>query len=248
MEKIGNKEDLVSFRNRVNSGEDFKDTEIILLANINNLEDWTPIGTMEHPFRGVFHGQNCTISNISVHSDSVAGVFGCIENGIVEYLHVEGGKIIGNKAGGICGHIRFNGLIDHCTNSADVKGLGENAYAGGICGDSWGGTLRSCTNKGNIGNESSSVSALTGGIAGASYQGVIKECSNGGKLHPVGGHCGGVCASNNEGTISECDSKCAPTSGRNMGGICGWNNGKIERCTAVASDLPIIGEGKPAIS
>lgn len=238
--------DLVSFRDKVNNGEDFKGKQVIQICTIEELKDWTPIGTMEHPFRGTYSGQNEVFKKITVQTDGVAGLFGCIEGATIEDVHIEGGSITGNKVGGICGHIRFNGVIQRCVNGAAVKGVGENAYAGGICGDSWGGTLTNCTNSGNITNESTSSSALAAGIAGASYQGMIDGCTNKGSINPVGGHSGGVCASNNEGTIRNSSNNGAVESGANKGGVCGWNNGTVEKCTS-SMDMVPVGDGHPMI-
>lgn len=238
--------DLVSFRDKVNNGEDFKDKQVIQLCTIPELKNWIPIGTMEHPFRGIYSGQNEIFKSIAVQTDGVAGLFGCIEGATIEDVYIEGGSITGNKAGGICGHIRFNGIIRRCVNGAGVKGVGENAYAGGICGDSWGGTLADCTNNGTIANESKSPSALTAGIAGASYQGTIDKCTNKGRIHPAGGHCGGVCASNNEGNILNSDNGGMVEGGANQGSICGWNNGKVEKCTS-SVNTSLIGDGHAMI-
>lgn len=239
-------DELIEFRDKVNNGEDFKDKQIVQVCTIEELKDWISIGTMEHPFRGTYSGQNEVIKSITAHTDGVAGLFGCIEGAAIEDVHVEGGSVTGNKVGGICGHIRFNGFIRRCVNAATVKGVGENAYAGGICGDSWGGTLTDCTNKGNLTNESTSPSALTAGIAGASYQGMIDNCTSEGRINPVGGHSGGICASNNQGTIRNSNNAGMVESGSNKGSICGWNNGTIEKCKST-TDVVLIGEGHPMV-
>lgn len=243
---IKSMDDLVSFRDKVNNGEDFKDKQVIQACTIEELKDWTPIGTMEHPFRGTYSGQNEVFKSITVQKDGVAGLFGCMEGGTIEDVRIEGGSIAGNKAGSICGHIRFSGNIRRCVNGAAIRGVGENAYAGGICGDSWGGTLTDCTNNGDVANDSTSPSSLTAGIAGASYQGTIENCINKGRIRPVGGHSGGICASNNQGTIRNCNNGGAVESGANKGSICGWNNGTVEKCTSTV-DMALIGDGHPMV-
>ena len=243
---ITNLTEVIDFRDKVNNGEDFKGKQIIQVCTIEDLKDWTPIGTMEHPFRGIYSGQNEVFKNITVQSNGVAGLFGCIEGATIEDVCIRSGSVTGNKAGGICGHIRFNGTIQRCVNGASVKGIGENAYAGGICGDSWGGTLIDCANNGEIANESKSVSALTAGIAGASYQGIIDKCTNKGRVSPIGGHCGGICASNNEGTIRYSDNGGVIEGGANNGSICGWNNGKVEKSSSSIDTAPI-GDGYPMV-
>ena len=109
-----------------------------------------------------------------------------------------------------------------------------------------GGTLIDCANNGEIANESKSVSALTAGIAGASYQGIIDKCTNKGRVSPIGGHCGGICASNNEGRFRYSDNGRVIEGGANNGSICGWNNGKVEKSSSSIDTAPI-GDGYPMV-
>ena len=75
---IANDTDLKAFRNKVNDGDAFAGKTIKLTANINlKNEEWTPIGTNEHPFSGIFDGDNKTISNLTITSTgSYNGLFG----------------------------------------------------------------------------------------------------------------------------------------------------------------------------
>ena len=81
---ITNLTELIDFRDKVNIGEDFKGKQIIQVCTIEDLKDWTPIGTMEHPFRGIYSGQNEVFKNITVQSNGVAGLFGCIEGALLK--------------------------------------------------------------------------------------------------------------------------------------------------------------------
>lgn len=75
---IANDTDLKAFRNKVNDGDAFAGKTIELTANIDlKNEEWTPIGTNEHPFSGIFDGDNKTISNLTITSTgSYNGLFG----------------------------------------------------------------------------------------------------------------------------------------------------------------------------
>ena len=75
---IQNAEQLKAFRNNVNAGNTFAGKTIKLTRDINlKNEEWTPIGTNEHPFSGSFDGQNHTVSNLKItNAGSYNGLFG----------------------------------------------------------------------------------------------------------------------------------------------------------------------------
>jgi 2',3'-cyclic-nucleotide 2'-phosphodiesterase (5'-nucleotidase family) len=130
--------DLVYFRDRINqgkfSGKYFKQIGIIDLENIKN---WIPIGTEEHPFNGHYDGPKRSICSLSIYglnvsNDNLAGLFGCMSGGSIKNVRISGNSSIkGRRAGAICAYIYGGGTIEDCRNEAPVEGL-ENA--GGICG------------------------------------------------------------------------------------------------------------------
>ena len=91
---IANDTDLKAFRDKVNVGDAFVGKTIQLTDNINlKNEEWTPIGTSEHPFSGIFDGDNKTISNLSItktgatsETDYNAGLFGCVKGVRTNYV------------------------------------------------------------------------------------------------------------------------------------------------------------------
>ena len=78
---------LEAFRDSVNAGTDdagdYAGYTVKLLDNIDlNDIEWTPIGTEEHPFSGVFDGQNYTIKNYKIRGEGTnvgLALFGCIK-------------------------------------------------------------------------------------------------------------------------------------------------------------------------
>lgn len=138
-----------NFAAAVNSGDDFAGCTVVLTADIelNENEDWIPIGTTYAPFQGCFDGQGHCVSNMYVNveglvTDDVAGLFGCIgEQGIVRRVGVESGIVrVANKSnstvncyvGGIAG--LCEGHIEQCANFATVLGNQTMAFLGGIAG------------------------------------------------------------------------------------------------------------------
>ncbi len=67
---IKTKQDLISFRNRVNSGDEEARSAHVILANNISLkgENWEPIGTWENPFNGIFEGNNNRVYDLT-HND-----------------------------------------------------------------------------------------------------------------------------------------------------------------------------------
>ena len=94
-------EDLIQFKDGVESGLSYEGKTVKLKANLN-LENvtWEPIGYYiseedKVTFKGTFDGENHTISNLRMEVASKAashyggGFFGCIEEGTVKNLNLE---------------------------------------------------------------------------------------------------------------------------------------------------------------
>lgn len=169
---IATANDLRNFSAAVNHGDDFAGCTVVLTANIelNENEDWIPIGTTDAPFQGTFDGQGHWISNLYVNvdgmaTDNVAGLFGCIgEQGTVRCIGIRSGIVwvasksnndancyVGSIAGLCAGH------IEQCANFATVLGNQTMAFVGGIAGA--------------LGN-------IAGGVTNAS----IEDCYNQGRI------------------------------------------------------------------
>lgn len=144
------------------------------LTNTN----FTPIGTEEHPFEGIFEGPSeadkAEISiNLTANQNHV-GLFGVIGNnaeirnisltGNVENTMTEEADTT-PSAGLVAGKISGNALIENCIANGSVKAL----RAGGIVGDQDGGTIRNVLNYATVtATDSTDGSAsYAGGITGS---------------------------------------------------------------------------------
>ncbi|WP_251713315.1 GLUG motif-containing protein [Lactococcus ileimucosae] len=130
-----------------------------LTASFVLTSPWTPIGDSSAGyFRGHFDGNNQTISNLSVNSDSYLGLFGIAENASFKNLTigaVSGSTELGILAGRLIGsqvtnvHVsgtvtgtssEIGGLIGLsrntavATSSANVTVSGSGRYVGGLIG------------------------------------------------------------------------------------------------------------------
>lgn len=121
--------------------------------------EWTPIGTAEAPFTGIFDGGGFTISNYTITKAPAKA-----ENGV---------GFFGNATGTIR-NLTVDGTI-RLTKSAMIGGVvGTNANRKEI--DKL--TLTQCHNTGDI----TGVGSIGGILGGVAYEPIIEQCSNTGKL------------------------------------------------------------------
>ena len=184
---------------------------------------WDPIGTDTDPFTGIFDGNKHTINGLYVNfrTSGYAGLFGYIENGIVENLGLCNSVIISENetpygqcyVGGIVGGIR-GGIIRNCYNADSVVSSYSLSYIGGIAGSAISSEIYSCYNTSNITFYRTNDVYYIGGIVGL-FSGTIDRCYNVGDVTAStyedagswGGGIIGAITSNNgdeKNTISHC--------------------------------------------
>ncbi len=151
------------------------------------------VGTLEQPFRGVFHGNDYTLTvNIS-SAEAFASPFRQIDGAVIMNLAVDGtvtsSAYHASGLVGSCGNGNPS-VIHNCTVAATVNGSG---YAGGIVGHGGNGTLtiEGCVFSGAISgfaNHAGGIlgwcDALTLNIANCLTTGTFTPTGNG-KYHPV---------------------------------------------------------------
>ena len=149
VETISNEEGFKDFRKRVNEGGDFNNTLIKLTDDLDlSGETWTPIGTKEHPFNGVFNGNGHKIQNLKlgqVENDNYAfssgganwiGLFGYNE-GIIRNVGIESGSIEAENVEGYGIGILAgvsSGKIERCYNEASITCDSSLYTFGGLVG------------------------------------------------------------------------------------------------------------------
>ena len=158
----------------VNGGNDCKDKHFRLGNSIEydgkTENNFTAIGTYDHPFNGTFDGGNnlgYTISGIRINaSTDYQGLFGYAdENATIRNVTIEDSEIKSseNYVGGIVGY-NDGGTIENCTSRAEFTATESDCWVyGGIVGCNNGGTLI-----GNLAIDAEIPSIrYTGAIAGA---------------------------------------------------------------------------------
>lgn len=172
------------------------------------------IANIAYGFDGSFDGDGHTISGIyHTESDNNAkgkynGLFGCIDkNGVVKnIIFSENNYITGyNYVGSI---VSLNmGIIENCTNYADITATGF--AAGGICGFMVNGcgTIKDCENYGDV-----KAMTYASGICGGSQSGksittynyLIENCTNSGNLSTTNGVGSAGIAGSYSGAVKNC--------------------------------------------
>ena len=190
----------------VTRGEDY-----ILLNDIDlsSWGTWTPLccgggNTYGDGYNGVFDGNGHVINNMTVYyvrsgSHAYGGLFGKLTNATVKNLTIRNGSIYAESNANYYSYSR--------------------AYAGAICGISWGSTISSCANINTtvttVASDVSEAGGIVGDLAYRSQYGanVVSLCTNSGKVFSAGIHgitrtinVGGIvgAAYNESNTISGC--------------------------------------------
>ncbi len=155
---VNNPAELAGLAKMVNAGNDFAGKTVLLTTDCDlNNRNWTPIGTNEHSFNGVFDGQGHTISNLNVtlgKTSIPAGLFGAIKsNGAnkseVKNLVIDGATINtlaatpANYSTGVAVGWIYTGK---CVEGVTVRNATIDAYrwTGGVVGKGYG-SVNNCT-------------------------------------------------------------------------------------------------------
>ena len=211
-----------------------------------NYASFAPLFTMDNPFNGNYNGNNLSISNINAVYDSMDGVaiFAAIgEKGNVSNLEVKncifkGKSYVGTIAG------ENKGVIENCKAST-CNVTGTVTYVGGITGYSHN-RVKKCTVQNSVvsNNSTEREDVRVGGIVGHNV-GIIDTCIiNSSQI--VGSadytNVGGICGSNDAGTIVSCSGKdftvTAITNNwyedhARAGGVVGYNKGTVQSCNMI---------------
>lgn len=187
---------------QVNSGQEtFKDKTILLAADIDlNDEQWTPIGTEEKNFQGIFDGQTHTLKNLYVveteakEGKAFIGFFGYAKNATIKNVTFENVNLniacldidhSQGHIGAVAGSLEGTSTIENVTVKGDIKvestvtanGASRVAVVAG--GNSYGNvTMKNVhviANEGSYLKANNNVGALAGQLQGKS---IFENCSS----------------------------------------------------------------------
>ncbi len=100
--------------------------------------NWTPIGTEDNPFSGIFDGNSHTISGLKSSGADHAGLFGYADGASISKLIVNGCDFSGNKSAAVmCGFVGTNGVTFNFCGSYENKLTGTDTagFAGISAGE-----------------------------------------------------------------------------------------------------------------
>ncbi len=141
---ISTQSDLEDFRAKVNGGE--RGLNGRLTADIALTGNWTPIGTKDNPYGGVFDGNGYSVSGIQISGGSVVGFFSYTNGAKIHDLTVMG-SIRGSTIGGLIAKADAT-RIDRC--KSDMTLIGSNV--GGLVSELRNSHVTNCACHGKIGN------------------------------------------------------------------------------------------------
>ena len=169
---ISSADELAGLAQLVNGGNNFAGKTITLNANmdLNDIE-WTPIGTSEKPFKGIFDGNGKTISNLYINrpfdnavENNYVGLFGYTKSeAIIKDVNIENVDIQGSLyVGAVAGYAFTGNSISDCHVTGDIA-IDAWWYVGGIGGNGYITTVSGCS---VIGNDGSYIKANDGSYVG----------------------------------------------------------------------------------
>ena len=213
-----------------------------LVANIDLSDvEFTPIGTEEAPFTGVFDGNSKKISGLSFDTASkYIGLFGYTENSTIKNVVLENlsvdiaeSELPNVYAAGICAYATGNSVFENCevNGSIAVKSNGE-IHAAGICAyvNSTKGAITnftSCVNNASVTAESTGTSAqaLAAGITSYGISSNITLSANNGDITAkaaLGAYAAGISASYGYLEVNKCyNSASISATSKNVAAIAG---------------------------
>ncbi len=236
---IYDKEDMITFRDLVNSGNTFEGKTVALKNDIDlegtNENQWTPIGTEEKDFKGLFDGNSKTIRGLYINNGNVRdlGLFGFMSDGEIKRVKLQDCHINSTwndteKSGYVGGIVGRGSKVRQCSVTGELSfDYGDNVTVntwmlgiGGIAGNIAKGlspAIEECYNGANIlisikKSSSKAYQIRAGGIVSTGKNAIIKDCYNTGDINTittseqtVKGKGGIVGVSENSGTFLNID-------------------------------------------
>ena len=225
-------------------------------VNLSAYGNWTPIGTINQPFAGVFDGQNHVVTGLKIdRSQGVyQGLFGYVSGtddahkAQIKNVAVRDAQIRAwTEVGAVVGRYgQFTqGFVEPLENCAMIGGtiqgtsgsMGQSSSVGGIVGRACG-EIQRCYATGNIIGADNAIEY--GGIVGESYK-TVNACYWTGSLSGMGSYAddfGGI-AGTARGAVTNCYTTGDITGSLNnaatLGSIVGCAMDRVTNCYATGS-------------
>lgn len=189
-------------------------------VNLSAYGNWTPIGTEDQPFMGVFDGQNHVVTGLKIDraGEGYQGLFGYVSGldnehkAQIKNVAVRDAQIRAwTEVGAVVGRYgQFTqGFVEPLENCAMIGGtiqgtssMGQSSFVGGIVGRACG-EIQRCYATGNIIGADNAIEY--GGIVGESFK-TVNACYSTGSLSGMGSYAddfGGI-AGKARGAVTNC--------------------------------------------
>lgn len=183
--EIRTEEDLLEFADSIRDGSDYSGVTVTLENDLSLTKPWTPVSVdFDHAFRGVFDGNQKTISGLTNSKDSQLQLFGLfiyLKNATVKDLTVKGtvdGGDLLTAAAGIAVNVQ-DSTLQNCQSMVDINS--KTAMAAGLVHSAIRTVIEKSTNYGEISGY------YAAGIANRiEFDGnTIRDCGNYGSVNGV---------------------------------------------------------------
>jgi hypothetical protein len=169
------------------------------------------------PFRGVFDGNNHTISHLVIEGGSFLGLFGLLEStGRISNLGLEAVDV--NGTGAVIGGLVAWNYVGNIAASYSTGTVNGNEDVGGLVGYNRGSITQS-TSTGTINGSGDDIGGLVGYNRGS-----ITESASTCTINGTGDYIGGLAGSNLYGSITRSSSSGTVNGNEQVGGLVGNNN------------------------
>ena len=224
-------------------------------VNLSAYGNWTPIGTEDKPFRGVFDGQNHVVTGLKIdRNEGYQGLFGYVSGTDDEHkaqlknIVVQDAQIRARaEVGAVVGRYgQFTqGFVEPLENCAMIGGtiqgttgsMSQSSCVGGIVGWAFG-EIQRCYATGDI--IGADNAREYGGIVGESYK-TVNACYSTGSLSGMGSYAddfGGI-AGKARGAVTNCYATGnvigTLNDARTFGGVVGCALGEVTNCYAAGT-------------
>jgi len=184
---ISTLQDLQDFRNAVNTGGLYKGSsarEVTLTADIDlsSVANWEPIGTSDHPYKGIFNGGGHVIKNLKINrsGEDNIGLFGYASNAIIYNMYLLNPSVYGRDyVGSVLGrategtHVTDVLVTSDASTGNDYTVKSGSGSGGGIVGWAKNAAIERCMFLGQV-----KCFGWVGGIIGNVSEGVaVTNCS-----------------------------------------------------------------------
>lgn len=170
-------------------------------------DEFSGIGTVERPYRGVFDGGGHTISNLRIAGGewdyTPVGFFRVVDGGRISHLGIRDAEISGAvNVGALAGTVK-SGTIERCYSSGLVR----------------------------------SVAGCCGGLVGSNDNAVISDCYSACAVSSASGEATGGFIGKNSGTVQRCYASGEVSGAGYSGGFAGANYGSLSSCVTVSAEV-----------